>query len=95
MAQLIIPTPLRKYTDNTATFTTDSITIEQAIEELTTEYPDIKQHLLDANGRLRSFIKVFVGEDDIRSLDGEQTELQNDTIVSIVPAIAGGVSGIK
>ncbi|MFN8296224.1 MAG: MoaD/ThiS family protein [Chitinophagales bacterium] len=90
MAQLIIPTPLRKYTENAATFNTDSITIEQAIEELTAEYPDVKQHLLDANGKIRSFIKVFVGEDDIRSLAGEQTELKDTDVVSIVPAIAGG-----
>ena len=90
MAQLIIPTPLRKYTENAATFNTDSITIEQAIEELTAEYPDVKQHLLDANGKIRSFIKVFVGEDDIRSLAGEQTELKDSDVVSIVPAIAGG-----
>ena len=91
MAQLIIPTPLRKYTDNAATFNTDSITIEQAIEELVAEYPNIKQHLLDNNDKIRGFIKVFVGEDDIRSLAGEQTELKDNDIVSIVPAIAGGV----
>jgi len=90
MAQLIIPTPLRKYTENAATFNTDSITIEQAIEELTTEYPDVKQHLLDGSGKIRSFIKVFVGEDDIKSLAGEQTELKDTDVVSIVPAIAGG-----
>ncbi len=90
MAQLIIPTPLRKYTDNAATFNTDSITIEQAIEELVAEYPNIKQHLLDNNDKIRGFIKVFVGEDDIRSLAGEQTELKDNDIVSIVPAIAGG-----
>ncbi len=90
MAQLIIPTPLRKYTANNATFTTDSITIEQAIEELTNEYPEVKPHLMDASGRIRSFIKVFVGEDDIRSMDGEQTELKDSDVVSIVPAIAGG-----
>jgi molybdopterin converting factor small subunit len=92
MAQLIIPTPLRKYTDNAATFNTESFTIEQAIEELVNEYPGIKPHLLDNSGKIRGFIKVFVGEDDIRSLDGEQTELKDDSVVSIVPAIAGGLA---
>lgn len=90
MAQLIIPTPLRKYTQNAATYHTDSISIEQAIEALTTEYPEVKPHLLDNHGKIRSFIKVFVGEDDIRALAGEQTELKDCDIVSIVPAIAGG-----
>lgn len=92
MAQLIIPTPLRKYTENAASFHSGAITIEQAIEELVTEYPGIKPHLLDNSGRIRGFIKVFVGEDDIRSLDGEQTALKDDSVVSIVPAIAGGVA---
>ena len=91
MAQLIIPTPLRKYTNNAATFNTEGFTIEQAIEELVTEYPEVKPHLLDATGKIRGFIKVFVGEDDIRSLDGDQTEIKEDTVVSIVPAIAGGI----
>ena len=90
MAQLIIPTPLRKYSNESATFQTDAITIEQAIEELITEYPDIKPHLLDANDKIRGYIKIFVGEDDIRALDGDQTELKEDSVVSIVPAIAGG-----
>lgn len=92
MAQLIIPTPLRKYTENVSTFQTNCITIEQAMEELITEYPDVKQHLLDANGNIRKFIKIFVGEEDIQSLAGEHTELKDNDIVSIVPAIAGGIT---
>ena len=94
MATLIIPTPLRKYTDNQAQFQTDSFTIEQAVEALTEAYPNIKNHLLDANGKVRSFIKVFIGEDDIKSLDGLDTEIKDTDVVSIVPAIAGGVSAL-
>lgn len=90
MATLIIPTPLRKYTDNTAQFETGAITVDAAIEELTDTFPGIKPHILDNNGKLRNFIKVFVGEDDIRGLDGGDTLLKDGTIVSIVPAIAGG-----
>lgn len=91
MATLIIPTPLRKYTEEQATFDTGAITIDAAIEELTETYPGIKNHILDGNGKVRSFIKIFVGEDDIRGLDGGETLLKDDTIVSIVPAIAGGL----
>lgn len=91
MATLIIPTPLRKYAADQAKFVTQSITIEEAIEELTEEYPELKTHLLDGSDQIRSFIKVFVGEDDIKSLDGMETELDDDDVVSIVPAIAGGV----
>lgn len=94
MATLIIPTPLRKYTEDQATFTTEATTIGQAIQELTKRYSNISPQILDANGKIRNFIKIFVGEDDIRGIDGENTPLGADTIVSIVPAIAGGISDI-
>jgi len=90
MAKLIIPTPLRKFSENEATFETAAFTVADAVAELVNEYPDLGKHLLDNNGKIRSFIKIFVGEDDIRSLQGEDTPLEIDTIVSIVPAIAGG-----
>lgn len=90
MAKIIIPTPLRKFTEQAATYETDSFTVEQAIEDLVTQYPDLKNHLLDNQGRVRSFIKVFLGEDDIRSLQDEQTEIDDNSVISIVPAIAGG-----
>lgn len=92
MATLIIPTPLRKYTEDQATFQSDAITVGQAIEELTQEYPKISAQILDANGKVRSFIKIFVGEEDIRALDGDDTVLESNAVVSIVPAIAGGLS---
>ena len=79
MATLIIPTPLRKYAADQAKFVTDSLTIEEAIDELTAEYPDLKTHLLDGNDQIRSFIKVFVGEDDIKSLDGPSGVTQDVT----------------
>lgn len=94
MAKLIIPTPLRKYANNTAFFETDSFTVDQAVEALTTEYPELKTHLIDNNGKVRSFIKVFVGDDDIKALDGIDTELNENDVVSIVPAIAGGVQAL-
>lgn len=94
MATLIIPTPLRKYTDEQATFQTDKATVNDAILALTEAHPNIKNHLLDANGKVRSFIKIFVGEDDIRGLSGSETPIANDTVVSIVPAIAGGLSSM-
>ena len=64
--------------------------IQEAVSELTLNFPDLKKHLLDDHGKLRSFINVFVGNDDIRSLQQEQTTLHSDSVVSIIPAIAGG-----
>lgn len=91
MATIIIPTPLRKFTNNTAKLQIAEGTIESSIKELTTNFPELKRHLLDENGRIRSFVNIFVGDEDIRDLQQEQTVIKNDTVVSIIPAIAGGV----
>ena len=76
MATIIIPTPLRKFTNNTA--------------KLQITGGDLKRHLLDEHGRIRSFVNIFVGDEDIRDLQQEQTVVKADTVVSIIPAIAGG-----
>lgn len=90
MATVIIPTPLRKFTNNTAKLSVQADSISEMIQKLTSEFPDLKKHLLDANGKIPSFINIFVDDDDIRNLQQEQTVLKQTTTVSIVPAIAGG-----
>ncbi len=90
MAKIIIPTPLRKFTNNEGNFQSSKTNVKEAVAELTDKFPDLKYHLIDNDGNVRSFIKVFVGEDDIRSLDNENTAVAADTVISIVPAIAGG-----
>jgi molybdopterin converting factor small subunit len=90
MATIIIPTPLRKFTNNTARLQIREGTVGESIKELTTNFPDLKKHLLDETGGIRSFVNVFVGDEDIRDLQQEQTEVRADTVVSIIPAIAGG-----
>jgi molybdopterin synthase sulfur carrier subunit len=92
MATIIIPTPLRKFTNNTAKLQIKSGTISESITELTNNFPELKRHLLDDKGQIRSFVNIFVGDDDIRDLQQEQTIIKDDTIVSIVPAIAGGIN---
>lgn len=91
MATVIIPTPLRKFTNNTAKVNINAPNIEQTVQELTVNFPDLKKHLLDENGNIRSFINIFVGDDDIRDLQKEKTSVKDDTLISIVPAIAGGI----
>jgi molybdopterin converting factor small subunit len=91
MATVIIPTPLRKFTNNTARLTIQANSISEMIQSLTNDFPDLKKHLLDANGKVPSFINIFVDDDDIRNLQQEQTVVKENTTVSIVPAIAGGV----
>ena len=92
MATVIIPTPLRKFTNNTARLNIQADTIENTVSELTLNFPDLKKHLLDDKGQIRSFVNIFVGNDDIRNLQQEKTPVQADTVISIVPAIAGGAA---
>lgn len=91
MATIIIPTPLRKFTNNTAKLQINGGTVAESITELTTNFPDLKKHLLDDKGQIRSFVNIFVGDQDIRDLQQENTVVKEDAVVSIIPAIAGGI----
>jgi molybdopterin converting factor small subunit len=90
MATVIIPTPLRKFTNNAARLTVQASSIWEMINSLTRDFPELRKHLLDANGKVPSFINIFVDDDDIRNLQQEHTVVRENTTVSIVPAIAGG-----
>ncbi|GAB4409438.1 MAG: MoaD/ThiS family protein [Bacteroidia bacterium] len=90
MANILIPTPLRKFTGNTGQVETAGSTVIEALDELGERYPDLRKHLLDEQGRLRNFVRVYVGDDDIKALQGTDTPLQPGSVVSIIPAIAGG-----
>ncbi len=90
MAKIIIPTPLRKFTGNQSTFETSGSTIKEAILDLIETYGSLAKHLLDDNNNIRSFIRIYLGENDINSLQQEQTAVQDNAVISIVPAIAGG-----
>ena len=92
MATVIIPTPLRKFTNNTAKLDIKANTIEETVHELTLNFPDLKKHLLDDKGQIRSFVNIFVGNDDIRNLEKEKTSVKADSVISIIPAIAGGIN---
>ena len=95
MATVIIPTPLRKFTNNTAKLDIAAGTVEEALLDLSANYPDLKKHLFDAGGQIRTFLNIFIGEDDIRDLQEGKTPLQPGTVVSIVPAIAGGAEKLR
>jgi len=91
MASIKIPTPLRPYTANQAQISVSGNTVGAALTDLTTQYPELRQHLFSTGGDLRNFVNVFLGEDDIRFLDGLNTEIESDTNLRIIPSIAGGV----
>ncbi len=92
MATIVIPTPLRKFTDNQSTLEVEGGTVKESIAELVAAFPALKSQLLDDGGSIRSFINVFVEDDDIRGLDREATAVAAGTTISIVPAIAGGIA---
>ena len=92
MATIIIPTPLRKFTNNTARVNIQASSVKSVVDELTHNFPDLKKHLLDEQGNIRSFVNIFVGDEDIRNLQKEQTAIKDETVISIVPAIAGGIA---
>lgn len=84
-----IPTPLRTLTGGAETVSIEGKTIRELIENLESSHAGIKERLMDDKG-VRRFVNLYVGEEDIRFLDGLDTELKDGEEVSIVPAIAGG-----
>jgi adenylyltransferase/sulfurtransferase len=91
MATVFVPTPLRKFTDNSAKIEVAGGTVGEVIKSLADRFPELKRHLITADGTVPSFINIFVGEDDIRNLALHETPVTEGSTVSIVPAIAGGV----
>jgi molybdopterin synthase sulfur carrier subunit len=89
-AKIRIPTPLRKLTNNEELIDVNAATVGDAITELQTRFPGIKERLLDDSGAVRRFVNVYVNEEDIRFLQNQQTPLKAGDEVSIIPAIAGG-----
>jgi len=86
-----IPTPLRTLTGGSDEVKAEGRSVSAVIEDLEKRYPGIRDRLLDDKG-VRRFVNIFVGEEDIRFLDGLNTELKGGEQISLVPAIAGGAT---
>jgi sulfur-carrier protein len=85
-----IPTPLRNLTNNQDTCALDADTLQGVVDSLETQFPGMRERLLDDGGDLRRFVNVYVNGEDVRFLDGLTTQLTDGDEVSIVPAVAGG-----
>jgi len=91
MAVLVrIPTPLQRLTNGQGEVQAEGATVDDLLADLERSYPGIKERLCDESGKLRRFVNVFVNEEDIRFLQGDQTPVKAGDEVSIIPAIAGG-----
>ena len=89
MATVRIPTPLRTLTGGEDQVQAAGDTVKDVIETLEKNHPGIRERLLDDKG-VRRFVNIYVGEEDVRFLDGLKTALKAGDQISIVPAIAGG-----
>ena len=85
-----IPTPLRKLTENQAEVSIEAGTVGELVANLESAYNGIKEKLVDDDGQIRRYVNIYVNDEDIRFLDGSDTQLQDGDDISIVPAIAGG-----
>jgi molybdopterin converting factor small subunit len=88
--KVIIPTPLRQYAGKQESVEVQAKTVAEALAELTGTFGELKKHLFSDDGRLRSFVNVYVNDEDIRYLQKDQTQVREGDTISIVPSIAGG-----
>jgi molybdopterin synthase sulfur carrier subunit len=88
--KVLIPTPLRHYTDKQAIVELRSGSVDEVLRELTSQYPDLRKQLFADDGRLRKFVNVYVNDEDIRYLENENTPVRPDDTLSIIPSVAGG-----
>ena len=90
MAKILIPTPLRPYTDKQDAVDASGATVGELLTDLTTKHAGLKAHLYNEQGKLRSFVNIYVNDDDIRYLQKEQTAVKPGDTLSIIPSVAGG-----
>ena len=89
MTSIKIPTPLRAYTNNQAQVNVSGTSVGQALNDLTEQYPELRPHLFNGTD-LRNFVNVFLDDEDVRFLDGLNTEITETDNLRIIPSIAGG-----
>ena len=90
MPKILIPSALRQYADQQAEVELQGATVGELLEQLAARYPELRRHLFTGEGKLRSFVNIYVNDEDIRYLQREQTAVTPADTISIAPSIAGG-----
>lgn len=90
MTTLKIPTPLRSYTSGRAEMSVSGENVAAAMQDVIEQFPELKKHLYNEDGELRNFVNLFLGEDNIRDLQGMDTLLDEGDTLRLIPSIAGG-----
>jgi molybdopterin converting factor small subunit len=85
-----VPTILRTYTGGEAEVKAEGSVLSEVLDSLDGNYPGIKGRIIDEQGELRRFVNVYVGNEDVRFLDGLSTQIDDGSEVSVIPAVAGG-----
>ncbi|GGO29750.1 UNVERIFIED_ORG: molybdopterin converting factor small subunit [Microbispora rosea subsp. rosea] len=85
-----IPTILRTYTNGAAEVSGEGGTLREVLQKLDADYPGIGGRILDETGKIRRFVNVYVGEEDVRFADGLDTATPDGVQISVIPAVAGG-----
>lgn len=88
--RILIPTPLRPFADRQDVVEIDGGTVGDVLQGLVSKYGDLRRHLYNDDGRLRSFVNVYVNDEDVRYLEGMDTPVEDGDVVAILPAVAGG-----
>ncbi len=92
--RILLPTPLRPFAGNSESLLLEGRTVADLLAALTEEYPHLRHHLMSEDGQVRSFINVYVNDEDIRFLEQGRTRVGENDVVSIIPSIAGGVDHV-
>ncbi|MDR2152069.1 MAG: MoaD/ThiS family protein [Helicobacteraceae bacterium] len=95
MAIIQLPSALKAYVDHKSEVEVSGANVLEALESLAKAYPSIRQHIFDSNGAPRSFINAFIGETNIKSLGGFDAQIDDKTVLTLIPAIAGGAAQSK
>jgi sulfur-carrier protein len=90
MPVLRIPTPLRPYASGNSEVNVSGSSVAEALNDLTAQFPTIKPHLFNEGGELRPFVNLFVGENNIKDLQGVETPIKDGDKIMLIPSIAGG-----
>ncbi len=94
MAKVLIPTPLRQYTGKQDAVHAPGATVGEVLNALTTQYPDLRKQLFNDQGKVRSFVNVYLNDEDIRYLSKDSTPAKDGDTISLVPSIAGGSAAV-
>src|SRR3982074_3474909 len=90
MPKILIPTPLRQFAEKKDTIEVSGATVGELLSGLTTQYADLRKHLYNDEGKLRSFVNVYLNDEDIRYMQKEMTPVSPGDTISIIPSVAGG-----